>query len=148
MVSAGDHVLVHQDHPRADLHAPGADERGEPGLGRGPDLEVVVEHRGLAVEQEPRVGVVALEEVEELVEEVHELDPVGLERGVPLTVPVGVRDDAHLHEECPASRSGYEPVRAGSDARERASGFPSVFRLQFVHTTAQVLEIASFLRLP
>ena len=87
------HELVHEDHPRADLQAPGGHEARQPRLGVGPHLEVVVDHRGLAVEQEPRVGGIALEEVEQVVDEVHELDPVRLERRVPLAVPVRVGDD-------------------------------------------------------
>ena len=90
---------------------PCGDERGEPGLRVGPHLEVVVEHRGLAVEQEPRVRVVVLEELEQVVEQVHELRAVGLERGVPLPVPVGVGDDAHI------DRSAPHPVQATAEAR-------------------------------
>ena len=90
------HELVHEDRPRADLHAPGGDEAGQPFLGLGPHLEVVVDHDRLAVEQEALVGRVGLEEVEQVVDEVDELDPVGLERRVPLPVPVRVGDDPHL----------------------------------------------------
>ena len=79
-----------------DLHAPGGDEAGQPCLGLGPHLEVVVDHDRLAVEQEALVGRVGLQEVEQVVDEVDELDPVGLERRVPLPVPVRVGDDPHL----------------------------------------------------
>ena len=65
----------------------------------------------------------------------HELDPIGLERGVPLTVPVGVRDDPHLH------RSVRHRVRLRPrEPRNVSCGtchLSVTFRLQFVHTTAQ-----------
>ena len=64
------------------------------GFGFGSHREVVVDHRGLAVEQEARERRIALEQVEEVVDQVHELHAVALERRVPLPVPVGVRDDA------------------------------------------------------
>ena len=63
-------------------------------LGLGPDLEVVVEHRGLAVEQEAGVRRVGFEQVEQVVEQVHEPQAERLERRVPLAVPVRVGDDA------------------------------------------------------
>ena len=62
-------------------------------LGLGADLEVVVDHRHLAVEQEVGVGRIGLELGEQLVEQVDEPQPERLERRVPLPVPVGVRDD-------------------------------------------------------
>ncbi len=74
---------------------PAPRQRAQPRLGLGAHREVVVDDRGLAVEQEPRERRVALEEVEQVVDEVHELHPVALERRVPLAVPVRVRDDAH-----------------------------------------------------
>ena len=49
------HELVHEDHPRADLEAACVDQRRDARGGVGSDLEVVVDQRGLAVEQEPRV---------------------------------------------------------------------------------------------
>ena len=47
------HELVHEDHPRADREALVGDEPGEARRGLGAHLEVVVDDRGLAVEQEP-----------------------------------------------------------------------------------------------
>ncbi len=59
----------------------------------GPHLEIVVEHRGLAVEQEARVREVAFEHRQQRVEELHEPQPERLERRVPLAIPMGVRND-------------------------------------------------------
>ncbi len=59
----------------------------------GAHLEVVVDDRGLAVEEEPGERLIGLQQVEEVVDQVHQLHPVALERGVPLPVPVGVGDD-------------------------------------------------------
>ncbi len=62
---ARDHELVHQDHPRPDREPPARGQAPQR-LGRlGPHLEVVVEDGGLAVEQEPRVGEVPLEQREQ-----------------------------------------------------------------------------------
>ena len=49
---------------------PGAGQGPDPLLVLGPDLEVVVDHRHLAVEEEAGVGGVALEQVEQAVEQV------------------------------------------------------------------------------
>ena len=87
------HELVHEDHPRADLQPTRVGQRLDARRGRGSHLEVVVDHSGLPVEEEPRVPGIALQEIEELVDEVDELHAVGLERRVPLTVPVGVGND-------------------------------------------------------
>ena len=64
-------------------------------LGLGSDGEVVVDHGRLAVEQEVRVRRVGLEPGEQVVEQLDQPQPEGLERGVPLTVPVRVRDHCH-----------------------------------------------------
>ncbi len=70
-------------------------ETTEPLLGLGSDGEVVVHHRHLAVEQEVCVRRVGLEPGEQLVEQLDQPQPEGLEGGVPLTVPVRVRDHCH-----------------------------------------------------
>ena len=77
---ARDHELVHEDHPRPDRE-PAA--RGEPlqrAGGLGSYLEVVVEHRGLAVEEEPGIREVPFEQREQVVEEVHEPQTERLKR--------------------------------------------------------------------
>ena len=87
------HELVHLDHPRPERDAA---RRREPPqrVGRlGPHLEVVVDDRGLPVEQEARVGHVRLEQRQQRVEQLDEPHPERLERRVPLAVPVRVRDD-------------------------------------------------------
>ena len=58
----------------------------------GADLEVVVDHRQLPVEQEVRVRAVPFHQVQQAVDESDQLQSEGLERVVPLTVPMGVRD--------------------------------------------------------
>jgi len=58
----------------------------------GPDFEVVVHRRELAVEREPQ-SLVTLERVEYLVDDVDQRDSERLERSVPLAVPVRVRDE-------------------------------------------------------
>ena len=47
------HELVHEDHPRADREPARAREPRQCGRGLRADREVIVEYRGLAVEQEP-----------------------------------------------------------------------------------------------
>jgi hypothetical protein len=58
----------------------------------GPDLEVVVDGRQLAVEREAQ-PLVRFELREDLVDDVDERDPERLERPVPLAVPVRVRGE-------------------------------------------------------
>ena len=92
---ARDQELVHEDVPGSDAEPPGGREPPQPVLVFGADLEVVVDDGQLAVEQEPRVRGVALEEVQQLVHHPHEAHAEGLERLVPLTVPVGVGHDGY-----------------------------------------------------
>jgi hypothetical protein len=67
-------------------------QRADPSLCLWPDLEVVVDGRELAVEREAQ-SLVPLELVEDVVDNVDERDAEGLERAVPLPVPVRVRDE-------------------------------------------------------
>ena len=62
------------------------------GLVLGADLEVVVDEGQLAVEEEVTERRVALQLVEQVVDQGHQPHPEGLERVVPLAVPVGVGD--------------------------------------------------------
>jgi hypothetical protein len=89
---AVDEVLVDERLPGADREPPRLNERANPSLCLGPDLEVVVDGRQLAVEREAQ-ALVALELVEDVVDDVDERDAEGLERAVPLPVPVRVRDE-------------------------------------------------------
>src|SRR5206468_10320998 len=70
----------------------GGDRPLEPRAAFGPDLEVVVDRGDLSVEGEGE-PVVRLHRVEELVDQLDEAHPEDLERLVPLTVPVRVRDE-------------------------------------------------------
>ena len=72
---------------------PGRGQPAQRGLGLGPDGEVVVDHRHLAVEHEVGVRRVGGHRRQQPVEQVDELHAEGLEGPVPLPVPVGVRDD-------------------------------------------------------
>ena len=88
-----DQELVHEDVPGAERDAAGGGQLAQPAFCLGPDLEVVVDHRQLAVEEERTVGAVALHLVEQVVDQADQLESECLERLVPLTVPVGVGDD-------------------------------------------------------
>ena len=90
---AGHEELVHQDVPRSDAEPPGRGECPQPLFVLGSDLEIVVDDGDLAVEEEVAVGAVALELVEQPVDQRDQLQPEGLERLVPLAVPVGVGND-------------------------------------------------------
>ena len=85
--------LVHEDVPRADADPPRDGQCPQPLLVLRPDFEVVVDHRHLAVEEEVAVRTVPLHQVEQSVDQPDQLEAEGLERVVPLAVPVGVGDD-------------------------------------------------------
>jgi hypothetical protein len=95
---AGHQELVAQHVPRAHREPAGGHQRPQAVLGLRSHLEVVVDDRHLAVEEEVGVGGVRFEEGHQRIERVHQAvaeDLIGL---VPLTVPVGVRyhgDTAH-----------------------------------------------------
>ena len=88
---AGDEELVHQHLPRPDRQPTLLDERAQPLLVLGPDLEVVVDGLQLAVEREDE-PLVRLHQLEHVVDQPHELQAEALERQVPLAVPVRVGD--------------------------------------------------------
>jgi hypothetical protein len=101
---AVDEELVHQRLPRADSQPPRDDERANALFRLRPDLEVVVDSRELAVEREPQ-ALVCLERVEHVVHDLHERHAEGLERAVPLPVPVRVGDEDDCQDFTePASR--------------------------------------------
>src|SRR5439155_6320516 len=84
------------DVPRSDRETPRAARRLEVGAASGTDLQVVLEHDRLPVEQEAESGVVG-DELEDAVDEIDETRAKGLVRPVPLAVPVRVRDEDALH---------------------------------------------------
>jgi hypothetical protein len=100
---AVDEELVHERLPRSDRESARLNQPADARLFLGPDLEVVVDGRELAVEREAQT-LVPLQLVEDLVDDVDERDPEGLERAVPLPVPVGVRDEEDQLLTEPASR--------------------------------------------
>ena len=69
-------------------------QAGEP-FPAGALADHFVEHHGLPVEEEARVGEVAVEHRQQLVEELDEPHAKHLERLVPLTIPVRVGDDGN-----------------------------------------------------
>ena len=93
---AADEELVGQDVPGADLDAPRLDEAAEVRLALGPDLEVILEDDGLAVEHEEPVVRIGVHQRDQPVDEPDQLPAELLERPVPLAVPVSVRDDVNL----------------------------------------------------
>ena len=106
--------LVGQGVPRAHGQATGRGQATQGGFGLGADLEVVVDHRHLAVEQEVPERGVGLEPGEEVVEQVDQLQPEPLERGVPLPVPVRVGDDRHGARHALRVRPWPNPAPDGS----------------------------------
>ena len=87
------------------------------GSASGPDLEVVVDRRGLAVEREAQ-PVVGLHPLEELVDQVDQTHPEDLERLVPLAIPVGVGDQVDDARAVSPRRVGG----SGAARRRRSSG--------------------------
>jgi hypothetical protein len=83
--------FVHQDLPGSDRQPPLADEALDPRARLRPNLQVVVDRRQLPVQGEGEVRL-ALEHLQDAIDELDELHAERLEGPVPLPVPVGVRD--------------------------------------------------------
>jgi hypothetical protein len=88
-----DEDLVRQHIPRAGLEPPRREQRTQAVDVVRSHVGVVLEDDTLAVERERAEGLVALERVEDAVDDGAEAQPEDLERDVPLPVPVGVRND-------------------------------------------------------
>jgi hypothetical protein len=88
-----DQQLVGKDVARPDLDPPRLEQRPQPALVVGTDIEVVLEHDRLAVERERREPWVALERLDDAVDDVREPQAEVLERAIPLPVPVGMWHD-------------------------------------------------------
>src|SRR5439155_6529503 len=82
-------------------------------------LDVVLEHDRLTVERERRERRVALERVENAVDDRPEPQPEHLERDVPLAVPVGVGDDEVT--EIGGGGHGYDRSVCGSRSSSSTS---------------------------
>ena len=93
---AADEKLVGHHVPRADQNAAGFDRLAQPRLLFRPDLEVVLDHDGLAVEMEILVVGISVEQIEQPIDERHEPEPELLVRQIPFAVPVGVRNDVDV----------------------------------------------------
>ncbi len=107
---ARNHVLVHENFPWADREPSLGHERSQSRLGLGADLEVVVDHGGLPIEHEPPVTRVTLEQFQQLIDELNESQSEGLERRVPLPVPMGMGDDRYVRGHASEDTSG-RPLR-------------------------------------
>ena len=84
---------IGQHEPRTDLEPALAHEPLDPRAVLRPDREIVVERRRLAVERERAEAAVALEQVEQPVDELDQVHPILLEREVPRPIPVRVGHD-------------------------------------------------------
>ena len=105
--------------------------------GLGSHLEVVVDDRGLSVEQEARVREVRLEQRQQRVEQLDEPHAERLERRVPLAVPVRVGND----RDGDRVRVGHADnvFRTATEPSESRSGFgrkPFTQRAPFGNLTA------------
>ena len=98
-----------------------------PRLVLGTDLEIVVDHGHLPVEEEAGVGRVALEQGDERVEHPHQPQAKGLEGLVPLPVPVSVGDDGNVSR----SARGHESRLA--TRRSVGTGHPRGLPCAAVH---------------
>ncbi len=90
---ARDEELVHQDVPRTQGEPSGGCQRVQALLVLGADLEIVVDDRQLAIEEEGLVGGIPFQKVNQAIDQMNQLQPERLERVIPLPVPVGVGDD-------------------------------------------------------
>ena len=90
---AADEKLVGHVVPRADQDAAVGDQRAQPRLVLRPQLEIVLEHDGLAVEMEVLEVGLRLHQIEQPIDEPDETETELLVGEIPLAVPVRVRDD-------------------------------------------------------
>ncbi len=92
--------LVGHHVPGADQDAAVLDRLAQPRFLFRPDLEVVLEHDGLAVEMEMLVVGIGIEQIEQPIDERDEPEPELLVRQIPLAIPVGVGDDVDVQHMC------------------------------------------------
>ena len=88
--------VVGLDVPGADGEPPRSYESSQLPSPLAPELEVVLEGDGLAVEHEMREAGVDFERIDDPVDRLDQLPPEVLEGEVPFAVPVRVRDDPIL----------------------------------------------------
>ena len=88
----GDKELVGQRVPGPNRDRAAGHRPVQPILRTRPDGQIVLDHDRLAVHQESERRI-RLRQAEQLVPEIHQLCPKGLEGRVPFPVPVGVRND-------------------------------------------------------
>src|SRR6185437_16078164 len=98
---------------RADLESSGFEQRLQPPRVLRPNLEIVLEHDRLPVERERRERRVALERVQDAVDDRAETQPEELEGQVPLAIPVRVWDD----EVAKVRRLGHDREPSGARIR-------------------------------
>jgi hypothetical protein len=108
------------DVPRSETHATGSTRSDELVPTTGTNLEVVLDHDRLTIEDEPSVGVLA-QEVEDSVDRVDQPSAESLERAIPLAVPVRVR-----HHDASKTRSLNHRQSLAPRSRERRKWLRSV----------------------
>ncbi len=102
-----DQEHIRQDVPGTDQDAAFLDVLAQDGFLLRAHGQVIIQNDGLAIQHEVFEMGVLLEQVEQAIDQVDEFQAEGLERAVPLTVPVGVRnkmDVAHSHSDVSCDR--------------------------------------------
>ena len=105
------------DVERSGPQSAGGDQGQHPVPLRTADLEIVLEHDGLSVEQEDRQLRLLFQDLDHLIQELQEMEAHGLERGVPLPVPVRVRDEDGDHAVGADRPWCGHPLPGGDDVR-------------------------------
>jgi hypothetical protein len=93
---AADEKLVGHHVPRSDQDPPRSDCRAKARLLLRADFEVILEHDGLAVEMKMLERRIAVEQIEQAVDERDQPQPELLVRQIPFAIPVSVRDDVDV----------------------------------------------------
>src|SRR5262249_16863088 len=99
-------------------------QRAQPLLVLGAKLEIVLQHDCLSIEREGAKRLIALEHLENLVNDGSEAQAEDLERHVPLAVPVGVRYDEIRELRAVGHLQVKFPGAAGSHAYRVRVGAP------------------------
>jgi len=96
-----DEKFIGHHVPRPDQDAAAGDRRAQPRFLLGTDLEIVLEDNRLPVEVKVLVRGVAIEQIEEPIDQRHQPEAELFVGEVPLAVPVRVRNDVDVeHAAC------------------------------------------------
>src|SRR6185369_11609408 len=107
---AADEKLVGHYVPRTDENAALFNRLPQPRLLLRPDLEVVLEDDGLAVEMEILVVGIGIEQIEQPIDERDEPEAELFVREVPLTIPMRVRHDVNIEHLYPLTAPAVRPA--------------------------------------